>query len=401
MRIDLPAKFKDIFKPYRYKIFYGGRGGTKTTGFTIALLLISLHEKCTILCCREYQTSIKNSVHKVLCNEIDRLGLSAHFNITHDKITSIVGSEFIFAGLHNNIENIKSIPNIKYCFVEEAQTVSDASWDVLIPTIRADDSEIWAGFNPYLETDPVYQRFVLNTPPNTLLVKIGWQDNPFFPKVLYDEMMYLKEVDYIRYLNVWEGECLTTSDAIIFKDKFEVRDFDSPEKADWLHGLDWGFSNDPAAAVRCYTNDGYLYIDYEMYGYGIEIDEYAQHLRQIPTLTKGGWKIMADCSLPGNISLLKRQGFNVEGAKKYPGSVEDGITHLRNYRKIVVHPRCVNMIKELKSYSWKTDKVTGEIQPVPIDKDNHLIDSLRYALGKYIIQENLNLLQWKKFAERS
>ena len=395
--IQFPEKFKGLFEPYRFKIFYGGRGGAKTTQFAIALILLSLQETCTILACREYQTSIGKSVHAVLKQEIVRLGLQEYFTITEDKIVSHTGTQFIFAGIANNIDNIKSIPNIKYCWVEEANSVSQRSWDVLIPTIRAANSEIWVSFNPYLDTEPAWKEFVLKQRPNSLVVKVGWQDNPWFPKELLEELVHLKETDYEKYLNVWEGEPLSLSDAIIYKGKFFVEEFTAPEKADFLHGMDFGYSADPMAMIRCFVQDAILYIDYEAYAHGVELDEYGPYIESIPTGKR--WKWYADSANPDNINLIRRQGYSIEAVNKSKNtnSVEGGISHIRAYRKIIVHPRCKNTINELSKYCWKTDKISGDIQPVPKSGNDHAMDALRYALSKYISKGTMTLEKWRKF----
>lgn len=209
----IPIAFEGIFSPFRYKVFHGGRGGAKSETVARYLLKEGMDQPMTILCAREYQSSIKDSVHQLLSNVIREHKIEHNpktgegfYQILQTEIRGINGTKFLFAGLHHNIANIKSIPNIRKCWVEEAETVSDNSWSVLIPTIRADDSEIIITFNPDLTSAPTYSRFIEDKPKNSLVVKVGWQDNPYFPSVLKEEKDDLKEKNYEDYLNIWEGE---------------------------------------------------------------------------------------------------------------------------------------------------------------------------------------------------
>jgi phage terminase large subunit len=396
MKIKIPTKFKPLWDKARYKILYGGRGGAKTTIVAQYLLMESLKENMTILCCREFQSSIKNSVHQVLKDEIIRLGLESEFTITDNRIISSIGSQFIFAGIANNIDSIKSIPNIKKCWLEEGQSATARSLEVLIPTIRAPESEIIITFNPYLETDPVYD-FVLNPPPNSIIIKVNYFDNPHCPQVLIDEAEYCKSIDLDKYNNIWLGNTLQISDAVIFKNKYEEKEFETPDNVQLYLGVDWGFSNDPAAVTRSFIKDKCLYIDYGYAETGIELDEYHKLLDNVPNSKR--LKIYADAAQPGNISLLRRQGYFIEAAKKWPGSIEDGISFLKSFEKIYIHPRCKSVIYEFENYKWKVNKMTDEILPIPEDKNNHNIDSLRYSLFKEILAIGSNLEQWSKLGK--
>ena len=194
--ITLPAKLKPFMQlgDYRNKVAYGGRGGGKSWGIARILIILAASQSLRVLCAREIQNSIKESVHKLLVDQIDNLHLNHLFTITDTKISSKTGSEFIFSGIRSNITKIKSMEGIDICWVEEAEKVSKASWEVLIPTIRKPHSEIWLSFNPNEITDPTYEKFILNTPPDTLLININWSDNPWFPESLR------KEKDYNRQL---------------------------------------------------------------------------------------------------------------------------------------------------------------------------------------------------------
>lgn len=219
MTIQFPEKLACLFKPSRYKVLYGGRGGAKSWGIARALLIQGSQQKHKILCAREIQKSIQDSVHSLLVEQIESLGLGSFYKVTNTSIVGLNGTEFLFAGLRSNVSNIKSIPGITRAWVEEAQTVSNASMKVLIPTVRENGSEIWLSFNPELEDDDVYQNFVIDPPTDSIVVKIGWQDNPWFPDVLRQEKDDLKRRNLKEYENVWEGKCKEAVDGAIFADE--------------------------------------------------------------------------------------------------------------------------------------------------------------------------------------
>lgn len=369
----------------RYKVAYGGRGSGKSYGFADACLLKSLQNKIRILCARQLQTSIKDSVHKLLCDRISAHGLDEWFEITQQAIRCKNGSEFIFKGIQNNVQEIKSMEGIDICWVEEAQSVSRDSWEVLIPTIRKENSEIWVTFNPDREEDATYQRFVINPPDDCTTVLLNYSDNPFFTDVLRREMEYCKRVDYGMYEHIWLGKTVINTEAQVYHGKFEVKDFETPEGITLYYGADWGFANDPTALIRCFIKDRCLYIDYEAGGVGIEFEEIPPLFETVPEVRK--WKIRADCARPETISYVQRQGFNIEACPKWKGSVEDGIAYIRGFEKIYVHPRCKNTYNEFKFYSYKQDRVSGDVLPIVLDKDNHYMDALRYALNPYIQTE--------------
>ena len=391
MNFELPEKLIFyITEQKRYKVSYGGRGSGKSWTAARCLILLAMKSKIRVLCTRQLQTSIKDSVHKLLCDSIYSLELDAFFDITRDTIRCHNGSEFIFKGLQNQTNEIKSIEGIDYCWVEEAQSVSEESWEVLIPTIRKEGSEIWITFNPDREEDATYKRFVLNPPPDAIVELVNYYDNPWFPDVLRREMEYDKEVDYAKYEHVWLGKTVINTEAQVYHGKFELKEFETPEKVTFYYGADWGFANDPTAVVRCFIQEQCLYIDYETGGVGVEFEELPQLFDKIPEVRR--WDIRADSARPETISYMARQGFRCKACPKWKGSVEDGIEYIRSFRKIYVHPRCKHTYEEFKFYSYKTDKNTGDILPVVLDKDNHWMDSLRYALNPYI-QKNISILE--------
>jgi len=215
---QFPAKLKCLFEPKnsRFRVLFGGRGAGKSVSVSRALLCKGIEKPLRILCVREFQTSIKDSVHKLLVDQIHELKLDAHYEVTQTTIRGTNGTEFIFAGIKNNVNNLKSMAGINYAWLEEANNVSFNSYEVLIPTIREQNSEIWITFNPELPTDETYKRWVLNPPPNAIVQKVNWNDNPWFPEVLDIERQTLRTRDFEAYQNVWEGFTRSTIDGAVF-----------------------------------------------------------------------------------------------------------------------------------------------------------------------------------------
>lgn len=205
-RIEIPQAFEPLFKPKRYKVYYGGRGGSKSHNFARALLIMGMQRQLRILCARELQNSIGDSVHKLLADLINQYGLHTFYEVQKAVIRGVNGTEFIFKGLKYNANEIKSTEGIDVAWIEEAEKVSDASWEMLIPTVRKPDSEIWISFNTKNITDPTYQRFVVNCTSDMLVRKVSWRDNPFFPEVLEAERKRLEVQDHTAYAHIWEGE---------------------------------------------------------------------------------------------------------------------------------------------------------------------------------------------------
>lgn len=391
MNFELPEKLLFLLsEKKRYKVAYGGRGSGKSWSVARCLILLAMKSKVRILCTRQLQTSIKDSVHKLLCDSIDDLGLAAFFDITRDAIRCHNGSEFIFKGLQNQTNEIKSIEGINYCWVEEAQSVSEDSWNILIPTIRQEGSEIWVTFNPDREEDATYQRFVAHNPPDSIVQLVNYNDNAWFPDVLRKEMEYDKEVDFGKYEHIWLGKTVIDTEAQVYHGKFELKEFETPQGVTFFYGADWGFANDPTAVVRCFIQEQCLYIDYEAGGVGVEFEELPALFDVIPDIRR--WEIRADSARPETISYMSRQQFKIKPCPKWKGSVEDGIEYIRSFRKIYVHPRCKHTYEEFKFYSYKQDKNTGDVLPIVLDKDNHYMDALRYALNPYI-QKNVSILE--------
>jgi hypothetical protein len=217
LQIEIPEALGPIFSPRRYKIMYGGRGGGKSVTVAKALLIMGLQRRLRILCTREIQKSLADSVIKMLDDEIGNLGLRGFYEVQKSVIKGRNGTEFAFTGLQSHtVDSLRSFVNIDIVWVEEAHSVSSHSWNVLIPTVRKEGSEIWATFNPDQETDYVYDRFVANTDPDALVIEINWRDNKWFPSVLETERRKLKAINDDLYDHVWEGKCRSVA-GLLFK----------------------------------------------------------------------------------------------------------------------------------------------------------------------------------------
>lgn len=391
VKVEVPEAFLGLYEPHRYKVFYGGRGGGKSHQFADALVILSRKKKLLILCARELQNSIADSVHALLENKINQRGFLNEFNILKSEIIHRhSGSRFIFKGIRHNTQEIKSTEGVDICWVEEAATITQDSLDILIPTIRKPGSEIWASFNPENETDPIYDRFIKKaTPPDSIVRKVGWQDNPWFPDVLDRERLWLLQQDQDAYAWIWEGECRKLSENLIYKNVV-IEPFDSPEEGfangentRIFFGLDWGFSADPTAGVRAFVFEGALYIDHEAYGHEIALDDLAKFIRDnLPGLD--GRRAFGDNSRPETIDYLGRRGIPVKPCTKKKGSIEDGIAYLQGFKKIVVHPRCEHTAQEFRLYKYHVHKTLEEVTRKPEDKNNHCMDALRYAFDTEI-----------------
>lgn len=391
LAVEIPEAFGFLFDPplggARYRVAYGGRGSAKSWQFGRALLILGARSPLRILCAREFQASIKDSVHRLLSDQIEKLGLGWCYTVQQTGIFGSNGTEFLFKGLRRDVNEVKSTEGVDVCWIEEAEAVSDTSWKVLIPTIRKPDSEIWVSFNPAEPTDPTYQRFVADPPARALVHRVGYRDNPWLPDVLAEEARELKRRDPEAYAHVWGGDPLTRSDAQVFAGRYVIDEFEP--QAGWqgpYYGADWGFARDPAVLVRMWIGDGRLWIEYSEGGIGLTLDDLERSWSRIPDAKR--YVIRADSARPETIAEMVRRGWRVEAAPKWSGSVEDGIEHLRSYDQIVVHPRCRRTAEEMRLYRYKVDKRTGDVLPQLVDAHNHDIDAIRYALAPLIRQRD-------------
>lgn len=386
--IQIPDKLVEpLSSPHRYKVLKGGRGSAKSWSVARALSALGRSKKLRILCAREIQKSIQDSSYKLLSDQIELLGMTKVYDVLKTEIRGQNGTEFLFRGLGNlTAESIKSFEGIDIVWVEEAHTVSERSWELLIPTIRKDGSEIWITYNPDEETDPVDKRFMQNTPPGCLVTEVNWDDNPWFPEVLRAEKDYLYSVDPDTAAHVWGGAYRKVSDAQILRGRWKVKEF-KPIAGLWdgpYHGIDFGFSQDAGTMVRLWIWEGDLYLEYEAAGLEVDTDELPALWDEIPGARE--FVARADCSRPETISQVKRLGYRrVVGCKKWTGCEEDGIDHLRTYKNIIIHPRCPLAIEEAKNWSWKKDRLTGDILRVTTGKFDNTWAAARYALEPIIM----------------
>ena len=378
LRVEVPRPFKPLLAPARYKGSWGGRGSGKSHFFAERAIVRSVTERTDIVCVREIQKSLDQSVKKLLEFKIASMGQAHRFTITERHIESDLGGIIIFQGMQSHTAtSIQSLEGYDVAWVEEAQALSQRSLDLLRPTIRKPGSELWFSWNPSLETDPVDALLRGdNPPPGAVVVRVGYKDNPWLPDVLQAEADYDQKRDPDKFAWVWGGEYQRHSEARVFRN-WTVDEFERPEGTVYRMGADWGYSVDPSVLVRCSIDGNRLYIDYESYLVGCEIMQLPDLFDRVPESRK--WFITADSARPETISHMQRHGYpKISPAIKGARSIEEGVAFLQSF-DIVVHPRCRHVIDELTLYSYKQDPLTEKVLPMLEDKHNHCIDAIRYA----------------------
>jgi phage terminase large subunit len=381
--LPTPKAYLPLLAPHkRYRGARGGRGSAKSWFFAELIVDRFLeYPRLRAVCVREFQKSLEMSAKRLIEDTIDRLGVGQFFRVLNTHIETPAGGVILFQGMATHTaESIKSLEGFSLAWIEEAQSLSQRSLDLLRPTIREEGSEIFASWNPRFPTDPIEKLLWSDDrPENVAVVHTTYQNNPFFPDVLRKEMEWDRKRDPEKYAHVWLGEYERHSENRVFKN-WTIDEFDTPEDAMFYYGADWGFSVDPSVLVRCFVHDRTLYVDHEAYRVGVEVDHLGGLFDQVPGARE--WPITADSARPETISYLQRNGFpRMVAAIKGKDSVKEGVIFLQNYN-IVVHPRCIHTIDELTMYAFKTDKMTGMVTPILEDKKNHVIDSLRYAVEK-------------------
>jgi len=388
---EFPEKLSILFDPARYKVLYGGRGGAKSWGVARALLIIGARQPTRILCAREFQTSIKDSVHKLLSDQIFSMGLEDFYEITQTAIRGKNGTEFSFAGLKNNVANIKSYEGCDICWVEEAQTTSKMSWNVLIPTIRKEGSEIWITFNPELETDETYKRFVVNPPENSIVQRVNWSDNPWFPETLRLEKDALYARDREAYNTIWEGVCRQTVDGAIFAKEMQQAEFEGritrvpydpikPVMA--VFDIGWAdatavwfiqFIGMETRLIRYYettqTTMSQILAKMQTFGYVYDI-LYLPHDAQNKTLAANGRSIE---------EIVRAAGFNVRIIDRTP--ITDSINAARTIFPKCYFDRenCHEGLQCLRHYRYDVNPDTGTFSQKPLHNNySHGADAFRY-----------------------
>lgn len=387
LTIPTPEAYLPLLTEARYKGAFGGRGSGKSHFFAERLVEECVADPTTrAVCVREIQRSLDQSVKQLVADKIEALGVEDYFEILDSEI-HVLDDEgqraglIIFQGMQNHTAaSIKSLEGYRIAWVEEAQSLSHRSLNLLTPTLRVAGAEIWFSWNPDKDTDPVdvFMRGEgSDEDPDIIAIEVNYHDNPWFSETsLAADMERDRRRDPDKYAHVWLGGYNRNSEARVFKN-WRVEEFEAPKDATHRFGADWGFAVDPTVLVRGHIVGRTLYIDQEAYAVGCEIDHTPALFDKLDGSRK--WTIRADSARPETVSYMQRQGFKIIPAIKGPGSVEDGIEFLKSY-DIVVHPRCTHTVDELTLYSFKRDPLTNEILPVLEDKDNHVIDALRYML---------------------
>lgn len=394
---QFPGKLSFLFQPHRYKVAWGGRGAAKSWGYARALIIESVKRRLRILCCRETQASIDVSVHSLLKDQIDLLGLQRYFTVGKKYITGTNGTEFLFAGLKHNVRNIKGLESADICWIEEAQGVSKDSWDTLTPTIRKEGSEIWATYNPDLPTDETHQRFVIKTPPpGSVVVKISYRDNPWFPETLRIEAEALRRSDPDSFAHIWEGNCISVLKGAIYAN--ELRQVDA-------EGRITRVPYDRSKRVDCFWDLGYgdkcaiWFVQQGPFEY--RIIDYLENEKQpitwyLSEMQSRGYVYGRDY-LPWDLGMhaqLMGHGKSIEGIMREVGrnveitprvSIADGINAVRT-----IFPqcwfdgeRCQDGLTALRHYRYGMVEKTGAPTREPVhDSSSHASDAFRYlAVG--------------------
>lgn len=399
-RVELPPKLIPVFTgKARYRGAYGGRGSGKTRSFALmtavrAYMFAEAGVSGMVLCGREYMNSLEDSSMEEVKQAIQsEPWLDAYFDIGEKYIrTKNRRVSYAFAGLRHSLNSIKSKARVLIAWVDEGEDVSETAWIKLGPTVREAGSEIWITWNPERDGSPTDTRFRKTPPAGAKIVQLNHSDNPWFPDVLEEERRKDQEnLDDQTYAWIWDGAYRENSEAQILAGKYRVQEFQPGKGWDGPYfGIDWGFSQDPTAGVKCWIHDRCLYIEHEAGKVGLENDDIAEYMiKRLPDIERH--VIRADSARPETISHVKGTGGGVRkclprivGVEKWKGSVEDGIAHLRSYKEIIIHPRCVKTLHEARTYSYKVDRLTGDVLTDIVDKDNHYIDAVRYALGPLI-----------------
>lgn len=379
-QVDAAYWMRKLFKEARYKGAYGGRAGSKSHGFATLMLIEHVRDQNrTSICVREVQKSLNQSVKKLLEDKIHFFKLEDYFDIKSTEIRSRRGyGKILFQGMQDHTaDTIKSFEGADCAWVEEAQVLSQKSLDLLRPTIRKPGSEIWFSWNPSLATDPV-DAFLRakEPPPDSIVVEVNYEDNPWLNDTIIREIEYDQRANKSKYNHIWRGKYKTHADALVFNN-WRIEEFDAPPGTIFRFGADWGFGGEDATVlVRTFIEGRTLYVDYEAWQLKCRIDDTPALFLTVPGAET--WTITADSNRPDRIAHLSDRGFKVYPAIKGAGSVEAGVEWLQNY-EIVVHPRCVKTIDELGLYSHRVDPLTGKVLSALDDKNNHVIDALRYA----------------------
>lgn len=412
--VRFPKKLAPLFKPKRFKVVHGGRGGAKSWGIARALLLLGARMPLRILCTREVQNSIKDSVHRLLSDQVENLGLGRFYEVLNNEIRGANGTVFLFTGLSTQtVESIKSFEGVNIVWVEEAQAVSKRSWDILIPTIRQEahiydqalmhDPEIWISLNPELETDETYKRFIAAPPPNAIVIEINWPDNPWFPRVLEEERLYCKAHRPEHEYNwIWEGKCLPAAEGAIYHNEVtllrssgRIRQvpFDPLLKTHTIWDLGW---NDSMSIILAQRSSSEVRVCHYIEDSHRKLSDYIADLRAMPGINWG-----ADFIPHDGYSKDYKTGKSAEeilialGRKPMPipnVSIENGIKAAREvFPRVYVDESADRLIECLKNYKRSVSGRTNEPGAVVHDQYSHGADAFRY-LG--IVADQMTNDEW-------
>ncbi len=389
LEIPTPKWGVPFLQPCRYKGLKGGRASGKSHFFAeLAVEALILNPTLNVVCLREIQRSLKFSAKKLIGDKIQAFEAGKMFHVLDTEIRrrspdGEITGRIIFQGMQDHTaDSIKSLEGFNIAWFEEASRMSNRSLELLRPTIRTPDSEIWFSWNPDQEDDPIEQFLVKGERENAIVRHINYTENPFCPEVMKEEARDWQKNDPDTYGHVWLGDHNTKSDDQVLHGKWLVEDF--VNAAHWdgpYYGADWGFSTDPNTLIECWVDGktNRLYIRKEVWGLGIEIDDTESFFDRMRGMK--GFTIRADNARPEMISHVKRHGYpKIIAAEKWPGSIEDGISKLRSFEKIVIHTDCPKTAEEARLYKYKRDRLTDDILPDIIDKHNHCVDAIRYAI---------------------
>ena len=387
---SFPEKTGFLFEPCRYKVMYGGRGSGKSHSAAKALLLQGLSEKHRVLCAREVQKSIKDSVHKLLSDQISEMNLGAHYQVLETVIRGTNGTEFLFSGLSSQTaESIKSFEGVTRCWLEEAQNISKKSWDILIPTIRKDNSEIWVTFNPVLETDDTYRRFVTSPPKDCKTLHLNYHDNPFFPMVLEQERIHCQATESEEdYNNIWLGHCRSAVSGAIYAQDVALAVaqnrlcFLPYDPAIKVHAVwDLGFADATAVTMVQRCRSELRVIDY-LQTTQVTIDKCASMLRERPYnwgymfLPHDGFSKERKVGT-SDAEILQKFGFKIKRVPKT--SEEDRIKNARAvfHRVAFDKQKTAELLECLKRFR-RGDNIHGADTSPIHDQYSHGADSFGY-----------------------
>lgn len=402
MQVKVPKKLIPVFKSKkRYIVIYGGRDSGKSTTVARRLILLSMEETCLILCTRYIQKSIATSSYALLVKTIKVLELTDYFDIIENEIRCLItGSKFIFQGLWQNLDNITSLDGVKYCWVEEAKRVTPRAWEVLIPTIREEGSQIFITFNPDMLDDAVYDMFVTHNHPESLVIKINYDENKYLSETSKQEIEYMKKNYPDKYKYIYGGEIRETSESRILHN-IVIENFDIDKSRQPLFGGDFGFQ-DANAFMQSYIYDNELYICSEYYSNQLSPDELRDQLIKVEWLLHQ--HIVADSSQPAMIKMLNATGrFQVSACRKSIGQAQkEGAykfamaMYLKQFKKIHIHEiNCPNACRELPRWSFQTDK-NDKVLDIIQDGDDHTTDAIIYSLERNAAQWYRSYIQKQK-----